>query len=143
MKHAARGWIRRPAIRRCAQPRRKLRRIVGRAFRRDMKHRREAPSNAQAYPQQVLGSRPSRLVRRRRFRGSPMALRDVSYPSTLSSRIARNPHRANDLHFSTRQNSDPIRIGVLSERSEPKELSLAAQPHGGSVPARASIAAVP
>jgi hypothetical protein len=129
MKHAARSWIRRRVARRCARSSRGFRRIMGRAFlalsagagRRDTKLGREGHSFAQVPcpermrrdPQHVLGSPPSSLVQRLRFRGSPAALCGAGYPSTLSSRSVPKTHVISTLHFFTRQNSDTFWVRTL------------------------------
>ena len=67
MEHSALGTQRRQATPRSAHAPRDLRRLVGRAFRRDIRHRREAPSFALVHPRHVLDLRSLNSARRRHF----------------------------------------------------------------------------
>ena len=87
MEHAAQGTPRQRANRRSAYPPRDLHRTVGRAFRRDIRRRREAHSYALVHPQHVLGLRSPNPAWRRHFPGSPKPLGEGGYPTMISNRI--------------------------------------------------------
>ena len=87
MEHTALGTPRQRANRRSAYPPSDLHRTVGRAFRRDIRRRREAHSYALVHPQHVLGLRSPNPAWRRHFAGSPKPLGEGGYPTMISNRI--------------------------------------------------------
>ena len=109
MEHSALGTQRRQATPRSAHAPRDLRRLVGRAFRRDIRHRREAPSFALVHPRHVLDLRSLNSARRRHFYSTmlPNRIRCISLITNDRDTFYSTKNRRGPAHLLPRRMPPP------------------------------------